>query len=145
MIRIAPVTADQLEELAALYTELEGNVTNRERLREKFALLQDHPDYLLLGAVHESGRLVGSVMGITCQDLTGNCRPFMVLENMIVTEAFHRSGIGQMLVQTVEQAAQERGCHSVMLFSSTGRNDAHRFYEKLGFLKDAAYGFVKPL
>ncbi|MFD3274546.1 GNAT family N-acetyltransferase [Paenibacillus dendritiformis] len=98
MIRIAPVTADQLEELAALYTELEGNVTNRERLREKFALLQDHPDYLLLGAVHESGRLVGSVMGITCQDLTGNCRPFMVLENMIVTEALHRSGIGQMLL-----------------------------------------------
>ncbi|MFD3268538.1 GNAT family N-acetyltransferase [Paenibacillus dendritiformis] len=55
------------------------------------------------------------------------------------------SGIGQMLVQAVEQAAQERGCHSVMLFSSTGRSDAHRFYEKLGFLKDAAYGFVKPL
>lgn len=40
MIRIAPITAAHLEELAALYTELDGSATNRERLRETFSLLR---------------------------------------------------------------------------------------------------------
>lgn len=69
----------------------------------------------------------------------------MVLENMIVSKSYHRKGIGQILVEAVEKIAIESDCHSVVLISSAWRTDSHQFYEKLGFTKDAVYGFIKPL
>jgi len=37
----------------------------------------------LLSAV-ENSLLIGSAMGVICGELYGDCRPFLVLENMIV-------------------------------------------------------------
>ncbi|EJW16300.1 GNAT family N-acetyltransferase [Paenibacillus alvei] len=145
MIHIQTVAQTQLDELAELYTELDQSETNVERLKERFTALQSNPDYTFLGAVDNSGKLVGSVMGIRCYDLTGQCRPFMVLENMIVSKSHHRKGIGQILVEAIEKIAIESDCRSVVLLSSAWRTDAHQFYEKLGFTKDATYGFIKPL
>lgn len=145
MIHIQTVALAQLVELAELYTELDQSETNVERLKERFTALQSNPDYTFLGAVDDSGTLVGSVMGIRCYDLTGQCRPFMVLENMIVSKSHHRKGIGQILVEAIEKIAIESDCRSVVLLSSAWRTDAHQFYEKLGFTKDATYGFIKPL
>lgn len=144
MMHIQTVARTQLDELAELYTELDQSETNIERLRERFIALQSNPDYTFIGAV-DDGKLVGSVMGIRCYDLTGQCRPFMVLENMIVSKSYHRKGIGQILVEAVEKIAIESDCHSVVLISSAWRTDSHQFYEKLGFTKDAVYGFIKPL
>lgn len=145
MIHIQTVAQNQLDELAELYTELDQSETNVERLKERFTALQSNPDYTFLGAVDNSGKLVGSVMGIRCYDLTGQCRPFMVLENMIVSKSHHRKGIGQILVEAIEKIAIESDCRSVVLLSSAWRTEAHQFYEKLGFTKDAAYGFIKSL
>lgn len=145
MIHIQTVALTQLNELAELYTELDESETNIERLKERFTALQSNPDYTFIGAVDDSGKLVGTVMGIRCYDLTGQCRPFMVLENMIVSKCYHRKGIGQILVEAIEKIAIENDCHSVVLISSAWRTDAHQFYEKLGFTKDVAYGFIKPL
>ncbi|MCY9761638.1 GNAT family N-acetyltransferase [Paenibacillus alvei] len=139
MIHIQTVAQTQLDELAELYTELDQSETNVERLKERFTALQSNPDYTFLGAVDNSGKLVGSVMGIRCYDLTGQCRPFMVLENMIVSKSHHRKGIGQILVEAIEKIAIESDCRSVVLLSSAWRTDAHQFYEKLGFTKDAIW------
>lgn len=145
MIQIQNISASQLDELAELYTELDQSKTNMEKLKERFTALQSNLDYTFLGAADDSGKLVGAVMGIRCYDLTGECRPFMVLENMIVTKSSHRLGIGQMLVEAIEQIAIDSNCHSVTLFTSAWRTDAHQFYEKLGFTREAAYGYIKPL
>ncbi|SYX83393.1 GNAT family N-acetyltransferase [Paenibacillus alvei] len=144
MMHIQTVARTQLDELAELYTELDQSETNIERLRERFIALQSNPDYTFIGAV-DDGKLVDSVMGIRCYDLTGQCRPFMVLENMIVSKSYYRKGIGQILVEAVEKIAIESDCHSVVLISSAWRTESHQFYEKLGFTKDAVYGFIKPL
>ena len=52
-------------------------------MRATFRRLKDRPDYVFLGAKTD-GRLVGSVLGIVCEELYGQCVPFMVVEDVIV-------------------------------------------------------------
>lgn len=47
----------------------------------------------------------------------------------------HRSrGIGGLLLRWAIERARERGCHLVQLTTNATRADAHRFYERLGFV-----------
>lgn len=48
----------------------------------------------------------------------------------------HRSkGLGSQMIQWAIEQARQRGCGMVQLTSNKKRLDAHRFYERLGFLK----------
>jgi len=49
----------------------------------QFKKVCENGTYVLLSAV-ENECLIGSVMGVICEELYGSCNPFMVLENMIV-------------------------------------------------------------
>ncbi|WP_020661891.1 GNAT family N-acetyltransferase [Amycolatopsis benzoatilytica] len=44
------------------------------------------------------------------------------------------SGLGARLVQWAIDESRRRGCNLVQLTSDTSRQDAHRFYERLGFV-----------
>ena len=144
MIEIKPITHIDLTTLAELLAELSGLPTQWERMQANFQWISANPDYLLLGA-YLDGRLVGSLMGIFCHDLVGDCRPFMVLENVIVAAAFQGRGIGKQLLTTVEQLASERNCYYLMFVSGSQRHTAHRFYQSLGYCLDEVQGFKKYL
>jgi hypothetical protein len=47
-----------------------------------FSRLTTNPAYLLLAAKQDD-RLVGFAMGIVCEELYGNCKPFMAIEDLI--------------------------------------------------------------
>ncbi|MFZ4876606.1 GNAT family N-acetyltransferase [Janthinobacterium sp. Mn2066] len=49
--------------------------------------------------------------------------------------ATHRSaGLGQQMFEWAIARCRARGCHLVQLTTDKGRPDAHRFYERLGFV-----------
>ena len=144
MITIGKIAEDDLDELSALYQELVDKPTDKEKLKENFAWISVNPDYYLIGAKVDQ-RLVGSVMGIVCRDVAGDCRPFMILENIIVKADHHREGIGKTLVRYIEDVAKERGCHYLFFVSSMERKEAHRFYESLGYPVGMVQGFKKYL
>ena len=49
--------------------------------------------------------------------------------------ASHRgAGLGQRLFEWAMDACRARGCQLLQLTTDKGRPDAHRFYEKLGFV-----------
>jgi len=49
--------------------------------------------------------------------------------------ATHRSaGLGQHMFEWAIALCRARGCHLVQLTTDKGRPDAHRFYERLGFV-----------
>lgn len=138
------VTEADLDALALLLEELSGDPTNRKRMiRELRAILDDH-SYILLGA-RLDGVLAGTAMGILCRDLIGDCRPFMVVENVIVSASVRGSGVGTALMNALEREADARGCLYINIVSSMHRAGAHRFYESLGYPADAARGFRKYL
>ena len=114
------------------------------KMRKSSERMQSNPDYIVLGA-RWKGILVGSLMGIICHDLVGECRPFMVLENVIVPQRYRRRDIGKKLMQEIEKVARRRKCYYMMFVSKGQRKEAPRFYESLGYRLDAVKGFKKYL
>lgn len=64
--------------------------------------------------------------------------------SMIVDGAFRGKGIGTDLLKRILESARERNCKKVELDSGFPREQAHKFYEKLGFEK-RAYLFSKDV
>jgi GNAT superfamily N-acetyltransferase len=60
-------------------------------------------------------------------------RPAAKIGALIVEETQRSRGVGRALVDAVEQEARARGCGLMFLTSSERRDDAHTFYERVGF------------
>lgn len=55
------------------------------------------------------------------------------VESVRVDKQFQSQGIGGAMMQWSMQRAKQRGAHVVQLTTHKSREDAHRFYERLGF------------
>jgi GNAT superfamily N-acetyltransferase len=53
----------------------------------------------------------------------------------VVAPAFQRHGIGKAMMQFAVDRCREEGCYKLMLSSNAKREDAHAFYESLGFVR----------
>lgn len=52
----------------------------------------------------------------------------------LVVDETHRSrGVGRALVEAVEEEARTRGCELLFVTTAARRDEAHVFYERLGF------------
>ncbi len=56
------------------------------------------------------------------------------IEAVRIAAPFRSTGIGQQLFEWAISECKSRGCQLVQLTTDKGRPDAHRFYEKLGFV-----------
>ncbi|MFM0042240.1 GNAT family N-acetyltransferase [Paraburkholderia sediminicola] len=56
------------------------------------------------------------------------------IEAVRIATAYRSTGIGQHMFEWAIAACQSRDCAIVQLTTDKGRPDAHRFYEKLGFV-----------
>ena len=57
------------------------------------------------------------------------------IESVRVDRKYQNKGIGSQMMRWAMQRAKDRGAHIVQLTTHTSREDAHRFYERLGFKK----------
>ncbi|MBV8754475.1 MAG: GNAT family N-acetyltransferase [Hyphomicrobiales bacterium] len=58
----------------------------------------------------------------------------MLIEEVRVVGPRRGTGIGREMISAAVDLARARGCRSVELGSHKSRTDAHRFYERLGFV-----------
>ena len=114
------------------------------KMNEVFDWMKGNPDYYVLCAKYNN-KVVGSLMGVLTKELFGECKPFMVIENVVVSDECRRMGIGKMLMDRMEAIARENECTVMMLISSMHRKEAHLFYESIGFSGDVGKGFRKYL
>jgi GNAT superfamily N-acetyltransferase len=56
------------------------------------------------------------------------------LENVHVAAALRSRGIGRLMLEWAIERARLQGCARVQLTTNKLRKDAHRFYERLGFV-----------
>ena len=141
---IRQLLKEDLPTLASLYKQFWNEDSNVDAMRDHFTSMSLDGNYILLGAI-EGDILVGSVMGILCRDLYGNCQPFMVLENFIVDKSFRGKGIGKALMAEIEKIASGHHCNYTMLITDTRRTDARAFYKSAGYNPDTHVGFKKKL
>ncbi|TQR45969.1 GNAT family N-acetyltransferase [Paenibacillus popilliae] len=144
MITIRSIKENELLALSRLYQELMGQQTNQAKLEQVYRTIQQNEQYIILGAFDEE-QLVGSLMGIICHDLVGDCKPFMVIENVIVSPLVRRQGVGKKLMQEIENMARQRDCYYIIFVSGEQRKEAHQFYERLGFKDEKVEGYRKHL
>jgi GNAT superfamily N-acetyltransferase len=139
---ISKIEDKDLEDLAALYGELVNEKTDIVKLRETYRRVGGTLEYIVLGAKVD-GILIGSLMGIVCTDLIVDCRPFMYVDNVIVKNGYRGKGIGGKLLRKIEETAKQRDCYACIIISKSFREEAHRFYEKLGYRRDVVQGYKK--
>jgi GNAT superfamily N-acetyltransferase len=56
------------------------------------------------------------------------------IEAVRVHEAARNRGVGARMIEWAVEVARNRGCALVQLTTDKRRTDAHRFYERLGFV-----------
>jgi len=144
LLTLQTAAVDDLESLAKLYEELSGEETDLYKMKENFKLMESNPNYIVLTA-KEDNLVVGSVMGIICLDLVRKCKPFMVIENVIVKNSWRGRGIGVKLMEEIEGIGRKRECYYTMFVSGVHRKEAHLFYEAIGYNLDFVQGFKKYL
>ena len=80
--------------------------------------------------------LEGHVVGLAHLHVTPALerdRPAAKIGALVVDETHRGRGVGRALVEAVEQEARTRGCELLFLTTAASRDEAHVFYERLGF------------
>jgi ribosomal protein S18 acetylase RimI-like enzyme len=76
---------------------------------------------------------VAGFVALHVQNLVERDEPGCAVAGLVVGERFRRQGIGQLLMEALENEARERGGTHVVLNTAHRRADAHAFYEALGY------------
>jgi GNAT superfamily N-acetyltransferase len=108
-----------------------------------FAEIDADPDELLLVAEAE-GTIVGTLQVSFVRRLSRRGALRAQIESVRVAESARGSGVGAALMTYALDRARDRGCGIAELTSDKARPDAHRFYERLGFVASHE-GFKRAL
>jgi ribosomal protein S18 acetylase RimI-like enzyme len=128
-------------ELAVLMCEL-GYETKRAEMETRLKLILSNPAYKTLVAILD-GRLCGMIGTFTYPSYEHNDSGGRILA-LVTSSAARRRGIGRALVATAEKDFAQRGVGRVALDTRLTREDAHKFYESLGYERNG-WRFVKQL
>ena len=143
-MEIRQMTQDDLPQVAKLYQGFWGEKSNISKMKASFARIIERQSHILLVA-EEAGECLGTVMGVVCEEIYGECQPFCVLENMIVDSDRRGKGVGRRLVEGLEAEAKGRGCTQILVQTEKSRPDAVAFYNALGYDPTPMQGYKKKL
>ena len=88
-------------------------------------------------------KIVGMCTVGRVEGLSKGCRPFAVIENVVVQDSMRRKGIGTALVCHAADQAEKWNCYKVVLETGTKNEGKLHFYEKCGFGRGDKTAFIK--
>ncbi|MFE7928747.1 GNAT family N-acetyltransferase [Streptomyces sp. NPDC057456] len=91
------------------------------------------PNQRLVVAVRE-GRVVGTLQLTIIPGLSRRGSTRSVIEGVRVHADERGSGLGTRFIEWAIEESRRENCQLVQLTSDSTRTDAHRFYERLGFV-----------
>jgi GNAT superfamily N-acetyltransferase len=141
-VSIRPARPTDAEAIAGLTAQLGYDVAVSD-LSERLLRIVTRPDQQVLLA-QADGVVVGWVHTAIAEFL--EAARFVIVAGLVVDSAHRRQRVGRTLMAHAEQWAREQGCSIVRLWSSSGRIDAHRFYDDLGYTRiKTQLAFAKAL
>ena len=141
---IRQMIEEDIPQLEQLYRQFWGEESFIKTMKKQVNKLHKKDSHIFISAI-ENTKLIGSVMGVICEELYGDCKPFLVLENMIVDKSYREKGIGKVLISELEKIATKRDCSQVILVTERNRVEAVKFYESVGYSSQTHLGFKKKL
>jgi ribosomal protein S18 acetylase RimI-like enzyme len=128
-------------ELAVLMCEL-GYETERTEMETRLKLILSNPACRTFVAIMD-GSVCGMVGMLTYSSYEHNNPSGRILA-LVTSSTARRRGIGRALIATAEEDFAQRGISRVALDTRLTREDAHKFYESLGYERNG-WRFVKQL
>lgn len=139
-LRFREAMGDDLGAIVALLADdpvanRRGGYADRatQRLRDAFAEIARSPDNELWVA-ELAGEIVGTLQLTFIPGLSRNGMRRALVEAVRVRADLRGAGVGVAFMRHAIARARSRGCGLVQLTSDAQRADAHRFYERLGFV-----------
>ena len=108
-----------------------------------FTGLDEDPNQYLMVAV-SGDAVVGTFQLMIIAGLARRGATRAVIEAVRIHQSARRAGIGEQMIRWAVAESGRRGCRLVQLTSDKTRADAHRFYERLGFVP-SHIGFKLPI
>ncbi len=146
-MNIREIAASELQELLSLYEHLHTSddpPPDRTVLESLWQDIQKNPLLKYFGGFIDDKLISACTLTIT-PNLTRGCHPYGVIENVVTHRDFRRKGHGRSVLNHALSYAWKQSCYKVMLM--TGRKDegTYRFYESVGFDRNAKQAFLaKP-
>ncbi|MDC6363636.1 MULTISPECIES: GNAT family N-acetyltransferase [Flavobacteriaceae] len=141
---IRNLKTEDINDVARLYALFWNDKMHIAKMKEKFGQISENPDYIFLCA-EKNGTVIGTIQGIVCEEIYGDCTPFLVMENFVVDKDHRGKGIGGNLFNELEKIGKEKGCSQIIFITETDRKETIAFYKKLGFDPISHKGFKRTL
>ncbi|MEU2311542.1 GNAT family N-acetyltransferase [Streptomyces albidoflavus] len=87
-----------------------------------------------LVVAERAGKVVGTLQLTLIPGLSRRAATRSLIEGVRVHADERGSGLGTLLIEWAVETSRAEGCQLVQLTSDATREDAHRFYERLGFV-----------
>lgn len=140
-VTLRAVREDELPQLAELLAELDDELplpTNT--LAAILHRMQAFPDYTCYFA-ERAGDIVGTLSLLVFPVLSSRLASEAIVESVVVRRALRGQGVGEAMMGAAIRLAAARGAYKLCLSSNLRRQDAHRFYDRIGFARHG-YSFA---
>lgn len=145
-IQIRKATKEDIPAILHLYkiAGIESDTPfTEEEGQAHFAVFDQYPNYHLFVALVDSS-IVGTFALLIMDNLAKRGRRSGVVEDVAVSPDWQGRGIGRAMMEHAAQECSRANCYKFSLSSNLRREEAHRFYEALGFERHG-YSFRIPL
>jgi len=133
-VEIRPVGPDD----GGLFERVAPDVFDGPVVPARLAAYLASPGHLMVLAVRD-GEVVGQVAAVIHRhpDMPDE----LYVDNLGVTPALHRHGIGRRLVEAVMEIGREHGCAEAWVATETGNRPARALYRRIGPKEEAAVAY----
>jgi GNAT superfamily N-acetyltransferase len=142
-MEIREMTIADLPSVAVLAEQL-GYTASLDQFKKRFKRISEDITHQLLVACADSGRVIGWIHFY--ESIPLEAEHSIQISALVVDETLRKTGVGKALMTRAEAWAHCRNVPLVSLRSQTRREDAHAFYERLGYKKvKTSFKFQKKL
>ncbi|UUX34293.1 GNAT family N-acetyltransferase [Fundicoccus culcitae] len=101
--------------------------------KERLAHLLSKPEQHFIQGYEHNGKLVGYIHAQLYETLYD--KPLANILALVVSEDNQGLGIGRLLIEALYGSAKEKGLAGIRINSGLYRENAHQYYEYMGFTK----------
>jgi GNAT superfamily N-acetyltransferase len=133
-VKIRKARREDVPAIVALYADdsLGAGRETPDALDRYYAVFDRLDGELVVGEL--DGAVVATLQLTLIQQLSAQGGKVAQIESVRVARALRSQGFGARLIEDAIARARAAGCARVQLTSNQSRRDAHRFYERLGFV-----------
>lgn len=123
---------------SALFNRVASDVFDGVPAAARLGAYLASPGHIMVVAVRD-GEVVGQVAAVIHRhpDMPDE----LYIDNLGVTPALHRRGIGRRLVEAVMEIGREQGCTEAWVATEAGNRAARGLYRRLGPKEEAGVAF----